>query len=710
MTEEKKSLNFIEQLIEEDLKNTTRKEDLRFRFPPEPNGYLHIGHTKAIGISFGLGLRYNAPVNLRFDDTNPAKEEQEYVDAIKKDISWLGYEWDKECYSSDYFDTLYQWTVQLIKEGKAYVDSQSAEAIADQKGTTTSPGTNSPDRDRPVEENLDLFERMKNGEFEEGSYVVRAKIDMADPNMLMRDPLMYRILKKKHHRTGDDWCIYPMYDWTHGESDYIEGVTHSLCSLEFKPHRKLYDWFLEQIAEEGKVVPKQTEFARLNLSYTIMSKRKLLRLVEEGVVSGWDDPRMPTISALRRRGYTPKSIRKFVETVGVAKRENVIDVSLLEFCVREDLNKVAPRVMAVLDPVKLIIDNYPDDQVELLDAENNPEDEKAGERQVPFSKELYIEREDFKEEAGSKYFRLTLGKEVRLKNAYIIKGESVVKNDEGDIIEIHCSYDPASRSGSGTEASKRNVKGTLHWVSIAQAIPAEIRVYDRLFLDEAPDGHKDKDYMEFLNPESLKVIKGFVEPHLRTAKPLDHFQFQRLGYFNVDQDSTPENLVFNKTVGLRDTWAKETPKQKKQEVSAKPKSTKPTSKPIDEIKKSGKKYTNLPDEKRLNLRATILELAKEVSYEEVRPLFGTAKKKIGSRIVALMTTGVILESNDLDLDADSKKFVLEALDDDNELLQLEAMIILKRYPDVVTQHTDRIIQIQQMTENKALKTMVQELL
>ncbi|TYP76911.1 glutamine--tRNA ligase/YqeY domain fusion protein [Aquimarina intermedia] len=710
MTEEKKSLNFIEQLIEEDLKNTTRKEDLRFRFPPEPNGYLHIGHTKAIGISFGLGLRYNAPVNLRFDDTNPAKEEQEYVDAIKKDIRWLGYEWDKECYSSDYFDTLYQWTVQLIKEGKAYVDSQSAEAIADQKGTTTSPGTNSPDRDRPVEENLDLFERMKNGEFEEGSYVVRAKIDMADPNMLMRDPLMYRILKKKHHRTGDDWCIYPMYDWTHGESDYIEGVTHSLCSLEFKPHRKLYDWFLEQIAEEGKVVPKQTEFARLNLSYTIMSKRKLLRLVEEGVVSGWDDPRMPTISALRRRGYTPKSIRKFVETVGVAKRENVIDVSLLEFCVREDLNKIAPRVMAVLDPVKLIIDSYPDDQVELLDAENNPEDEKAGERQVPFSKELYIEREDFKEEAGSKYFRLTLGKEVRLKNAYIIKGESVVKNDEGDIIEIHCSYDPASRSGSGTEASKRNVKGTLHWVSIAQAIPAEIRVYDRLFLDEAPDGHKDKDYMEFINPESLKVIKGFVEPHLRTAKPLDHFQFQRLGYFNVDQDSTPESLVFNKTVGLRDTWAKEAPKQKKQVVSAKPKSTKPTIKPIDEIKKSGKKYTNLPDEKRLNLRATILQLAKEVSYEEVLPLFGTAKKKIGSRIVALMTTGVVLECNNLDLDADSKKFVLEALNDDNELLQFEAMVILKRYPDVVSQHTDRMLQIQQETENQAIKTMVQELL
>ncbi|WP_378186074.1 glutamine--tRNA ligase/YqeY domain fusion protein [Aquimarina sp. W85] len=710
MTEEKKSLNFIEQLIEEDLKTNTRKEDLRFRFPPEPNGYLHIGHTKAIGISFGLGLRYNAPVNLRFDDTNPAKEEQEYVDAIKRDISWLGYQWDKECYSSDYFETLYQWTLKLIKEDKAYVDSQSAEAIAEQKGTTTSPGTNSPFRDRSISENLDLFERMKNGEFEEGAHVVRAKIDMADPNMLMRDPLMYRILKKNHHRTGDAWCIYPMYDWTHGESDYIEGVSHSLCSLEFKPHRKLYDWFLEQISEPGSIVPKQTEFARLNLSYTIMSKRKLLRLVEEGVVSGWDDPRMPTISALRRRGYTPKSIRKFVETVGVAKRENVIDVSLLEFCVREDLNKVAPRVMAVLDPVKLIIKNYPKEKVEYVDAENNPEDANAGEHQVPFSKYLYIEREDFKEDAGRKYFRLTLGKEVRLKNAYIIKGESVVKDSNGVITEIHCSYDPASKSGSGTEASKRNVKGTLHWVSIAHAIPAEVRVYDRLFLDEAPDNHKDQDFMEFLNPNSLQIIKGFVEPYLSTAKSLDHFQFQRLGYFNVDQDSTADSLIFNKTVGLRDTWAKVDHKQENVVKKLKPETTKPVVKPIEEIKKSGKKYTNLPEEKRLNLRSTILELAKQVSYEDVKPLFSTAKKKIGSRIVALLTTGVVIAEHKVKLDDEGKQFIVDALMDSNELLQFEALFILKNYPDIVKEQTTRVLEIQTTTDSSDVKELVSTLL
>ena len=408
--------------------------------------------------------------------------------AIKNDISWLGYQWDRECYSSDYFEQLYNWTIQLIKDGKAYVDSQSAEAIAEQKGTTTEPGQNSPFRNRSVEENLDLFKKMKEGVFDEGEHVVRAKIDMSDPNMLMRDPLMYRILKKSHHRTGDTWCIYPMYDWTHGESDYIENISHSLCSLEFKPHRKLYDWFLDQIYTDN-IRPKQREFARLNLSYTIMSKRKLLKLVEEGVVKGWDDPRMPTISGVRRRGYTPNSIRKFVETVGVAKRENVIDVSLLEFCVREDLNKIAPRVMAVLDPVKLVITNYPKGEEEWLEAENNPEDTSSGTRNVPFSGELYIEREDFKEDAGQKYFRLTLGKEVRLKNAYIIKGEEVIKDDSGKITEIRCTYDPKSKSGSGTEESKRNVKGTLHWVSVAHAVPAEVRIYDRLFSDEAPGGH-----------------------------------------------------------------------------------------------------------------------------------------------------------------------------------------------------------------------------
>ncbi|MDY0780616.1 glutamine--tRNA ligase/YqeY domain fusion protein [Tenacibaculum sp. IB213877] len=560
MSEEKKSLNFIEQIIEEDLANGMPKENLRFRFPPEPNGYLHIGHTKAIGISFGLGEKYNAPVNLRFDDTNPAKEEQEYVDAIKRDVAWLGYQWADERYSSDYFQQLYDWAVQLIKDGKAYVDSQSSEAMAQQKGTPTEPGVASPYRHRSVEENLDLFTRMKNGEFKEGEHVLRAKIDMASPNMLLRDPIMYRILHKPHHRTGTDWVIYPMYDWTHGESDYIEQVSHSLCSLEFKPHRDLYNWFRDNVYEysngEYPLVPKQREFSRLNLSYTVMSKRKLLKLVEEGIVSGWDDPRMPTISGLRRRGYTPAAIRSFIETVGVSKRENVIDVALLEFKIREDLNKTADRVMAVLDAVKLVITNYPEDKEEILIAENNPEDENSGSREVPFSRELYIERDDFKEEANKKYFRLTIGKEVRLKNAYIIKGESCVKDENGNITEIHCTYDPLSKSGSGTEESKRKVKGTIHWVSVKHAVKAEVRVYDRLFSDEAPDAHKDKDFMEFLNPNSLEVINAFVEPSLQTAKVGDRFQFQRLGYFNVDDDATPEKLVFNKTVGLRDTWAK----------------------------------------------------------------------------------------------------------------------------------------------------------
>ncbi|MGG8496125.1 glutamine--tRNA ligase/YqeY domain fusion protein [Tenacibaculum sp. TC6] len=560
MSEEKKSLNFIEQIIEEDLANGMPKENLRFRFPPEPNGYLHIGHTKAIGISFGLGEQYNAPVNLRFDDTNPAKEEQEYVDAIKRDVSWLGYTWANECYSSDYFQQLYDWAVLLIKDGKAYVDSQTSEEMAKQKGTPTEPGVAGPYRDRSVEENLELFTQMKNGEFEEGTHVLRAKIDMASPNMLMRDPIMYRILKKPHHRTGNDWVIYPMYDWTHGESDYIEQISHSLCSLEFKPHRELYNWFRDTVFSYSEnqypLQPKQREFSRLNLSYTVMSKRKLMKLVEEKIVSGWDDPRMPTISGLRRRGYTPASIRSFIETVGVSKRENVIDVALLEFKIREDLNKTANRVMAVLNPVKLVITNYPEDKEEFLIAENNPEDENSGTREVPFSRELYIEQEDFKEEANKKFFRLSIGNEVRLKNAYIIKAESCVKDSEGNIIEIHCTYDPLSRSGSGTEESKRRVKGTLHWVSTKHAVEAEVRVYDRLFLDEAPDSHKDKDFMEFLNPNSLQIIKAFVEPSLQSSKIGDGFQFQRLGYFNVDNDSTPEKLVFNKTVGLRDTWAK----------------------------------------------------------------------------------------------------------------------------------------------------------
>jgi len=556
MSTEERSLNFIEQIIEEDLGNGLATDKLRFRFPPEPNGYLHVGHASAICLNFGLGQRYNAPVNLRFDDTNPAKEEQEYVDAIKKDVEWLGYQWAEERYASDYFQELYDWAIQFIKNGKAYIDSQSSEDMAKQKGTPSQPGTNSPFRNRSVEENLDLFERMKNGEFQEGTYVLRAKIDMTSNNMLMRDPIMYRILHKHHHRTGDAWKIYPMYDWAHGESDYIETISHSFCTLEFLMHRELYDWFLDQIYTDGRVRPKQREFARRNLSHTVVSKRKLLQLVQENHVNGWDDPRMSTISGMRRRGYTPASIVNFAETIGIAKRTNLIDVSLLEFCVREDLNKIAPRVMAVLDPVKLIITNYPEGKEEWLEAENNPEDESAGSREVPFSRELYIEREDFMENANNKYFRLTLGKEVRLKNAYIIKGESLVKDAEGNITEIHCTYDTDSKSGSGSEASLRKIKGTIHWVSILHAVEAEVRIYDRLFTSEAPDSDKDVDFKEFINPKSLQVIKGYLEPSLKSAEAGERYQFQRLGYFCVDPDSNAERIVFNKTVGLRDTWAK----------------------------------------------------------------------------------------------------------------------------------------------------------
>ena len=556
MSTEEKSLNFIEQIIEEDLKNGLSKDKLRFRFPPEPNGYLHVGHASAICLNFGLGNDYNAPVNLRFDDTNPSKEEQEFVDAIKRDVEWLGFKWDKECYASDYFKQLYDWAVELIKKDKAYVDSISAEEMATLKGTPTQKGTDSPYRNRSIEENLDLFERMKNGEFEKGTHVLRAKISMGATNMLMRDPIIYRIMHAHHHRTGNDWCIYPMYDWAHGESDYLEQVSHSFCTLEFLPHRELYDWFLNQIYDESKVRPKQREFARRNLSHTVVSKRKLAQLVEEKHVTGWDDPRMSTISGMRRRGITAAAIRKFADTIGIAKRDNLIDVSLLDFCIREDLNKVAPRVMAVLNPVKLIITNYPEGQEEWLEAENNPEDEVMTYRQLPFSRELYIEREDFQEEAHKKFFRLTLGTEVRLKNAYFIKGESVVKDANGNITEIHCTYDVDTKSGSGTEASQRKVKGTIHWVSVKHAVEAEVRVYDRLFIHENPDGNKDVDFKEFINPNSLEVITGYVEPSLQNAKEFDHFQFQRLGYFCVDRDSSPEKLVFNKTVGLRDTWSK----------------------------------------------------------------------------------------------------------------------------------------------------------
>ena len=664
MSEEKKSLNFLEQIIEEDLANGMSKNNLRFRFPPEPNGYLHIGHTKAIGISFGLGLKYNAPVNLRFDDTNPAKEEQEYVDAIKEDISWLGYKWANELYSSDYFQQLYDWAVQMIKDNKAYVDSQSSEAMAEQKGTPTQPGIDGPYRNRSVEENLDLFERMKNGEFPEGTHVLRAKIDMTHTNMLMRDPIMYRILHKHHHRTGNDWCIYPMYDWTHGESDYIEQISHSLCSLEFKPHRELYDWFKEQVYDYSKntypLLPKQREFARLNLSYTIMSKRKLLKLVQDKVVAGWDDPRMPTISGLRRRGYTPNSIKHFIERVGVAKRDNVIDVSLLEFCVREDLNKSAPRVMAVLDPIKLIITNYPKGKEEWLDAENNQEDESAGYRKIPFSRELFIDKDDFKEEASNKFFRLKLGGEVRLKNAYIIKAEKVIKDANGDISEIHCIY---------SEDTSKKVKGTLHWVSIKHSIQAEVREYDRLFMDEAPDSHEDKDFMDFLNPNSLNIINAFVEPSLKDAKRGDQFQFQRIGYFNVDNDSTLDHLVFNKTVGLRDSWEKKKPQEKQPQKQ--PQNNQPKRKAIDVIQQLGKKYTNLPLEKQLKVKTELLNLAKDVSYEELEPLFATATKKVGTRIAVMIALRVLLQQGLKRNDA-INDYIDKALNDSNDILVNEA--------------------------------------
>jgi len=549
------SLNFIEQIIEEDLKNGFPKEKLKFRFPPEPNGYLHIGHASSINLNFGLGRRYDAPVNLRFDDTNPMKEEMEFVESIKRDVEWLGFKWEKECYASDYFQQLYDWAVELIKQGGAYVDSQTSAEIAEQKGTPKEAGKASPFRDRTVDKNLKLFEAMKNGETEEGAHVLRAKIDMASGNMLMRDPVMYRELHKAHHRTGTDWKIYPLYDWAHGQSDFIEQVSHSFCTLEFLPHRELYNWFADKVAGKNEIKPKQREFARRNLSHTIVSKRKLAHLVEKNVVESWDDPRMPTISGLRRRGYSPASVRKFAESIGVGKRENIIDMSHLEFCAREDLNKTSPRVMGVLDPVKVIITNYEEDE-EWLEAENNPEDESAGSREVPFSKEIYIEKADFREQANRKFFRLKLGKEVRLKNAYIIKANDVVKDENGEVQEIHCTYDPRSKSGSGTEESQRKVKGTLHWVSTKHAVPAKVHLYDRLFTVEDPTADKEKDFMEFLNPDSLETITAQVEPSLKDLKELDRVQFQRKGYFCVDRNSKSEDLIFNQTVTLRDSWSK----------------------------------------------------------------------------------------------------------------------------------------------------------
>lgn len=544
--------NFLEEIIEEDIRTGKHGGRVLTRFPPEPNGYLHIGHAKSICLNFGLAQKYGGKTNLRFDDTNPVKEDTEYVNSIKEDIRWLGFEWANEFYASDYFEQLYEWAELLIKKGLAYVDDQSQEEIRINRGTVTQPGKESPWRNRSVDENLDLFRRMRAGEFKDGEKVLRAKIDMAHPNMLMRDPIMYRIIHAEHHRTGNKWCIYPMYDYAHGQSDSIEKITHSICTLEFDVHRPLYDWFIEQL----DIFPsKQYEFARLNLSYTVMSKRKLLELVKEKIVMGWDDPRMPTICGLRRRGYTPEAIRYFADKVGVAKRDNVIDLSLLEFCIREDLNKRAERRMAVLNPLKVVITNYPEGQVEELVAINNPEDESAGKRGVPFSREIYIERDDFMENPPKKFFRLAPGQEVRLRYAYFVKCEEVIKDAQGNVVELHCTYDPASRGGNSPDG--RKVQGTIHWVSIPHAIKAEIRLFDRLFSKPDPENVPEgQDWKSTLNPESLTVIEGYLEPSLKHVKHLDKFQFERLGYFCVDYDSTPEHLVFNRTVTLKDTWAK----------------------------------------------------------------------------------------------------------------------------------------------------------
>ncbi len=553
---EKKGLNFVEQIVYDDLKAGKNGGRLNTRFPPEPNGYLHIGHAKAICMDFGVAEKFGGTCNLRFDDTNPVKEDVEYVDAIRDDIHWLGFDWgDREYYASDYFPKLYDLAIRLIKEGKAYVDDQTSEQIAAQKGTPTTPGQESPYRNRSVEENLDLFQRMNAGEFDEGSRVLRAKLDMASDNMHFRDPIMYRIIKTPHHRTGTKWKVYPMYDFAHGQSDYFEGVTHSICTLEFVPHRPLYDRFIDEIADES-YRPRQIEFNRLNLTYTVMSKRKLLALVKEGLVNGWDDPRMPTVCGLRRRGFTPAAVRNFINTIGYTKYEALNSVSLLEHAVRDDLNKIATRAMAVINPVKVVITNYPEGQVETVQMDNNPEQEDAGTHSMPFSREIYIERDDFMEEPPKKFFRLAPGKEVRLKGAYIIKCENVVKDADGNITQIECTYDPESHSGAPGAA--RKVKGTLHWVSAAHAVDAEVRLYDRLFNVENPAAETERDFREMLNPDSLKVVTGVkVEPFIaENAKRGTKFQFQRIGYFTPDYDSTPEHLVFNRTIQLKDTWEK----------------------------------------------------------------------------------------------------------------------------------------------------------
>ncbi len=552
----KPSLNFIEQMIEKEIAEAKHEGRVHTRFPPEPNGYLHIGHAKSICLNFGLAQKYNGICNLRFDDTNPVKEDVEYVDSIMEDIKWLGFDWgDNLYYASDNFEQLYQWAIKLIKDGKAYIDDQSAEEISAQRGNPSKPGTESPFRNRSIEENLDLFQRMRAGEYEDGARVLRAKVGMDSPNMQLRDPAMYRIKHAHHHRTGDDWCIYPMYDFAHGQSDYLEKITNSICTLEFEVHRPLYEWYLDQIIDTD-YRPVQTEFARLNITYTVLSKRKLLQLVEEGLVNGWDDPRMPTISGFRRRGFTPDSIRNFCEKIGIAKRDNVIDYALLEHSIREDLNKKANRVMAVLDPLKVVLTNYPEGETELLDVINNPEDETAGSRSVPFSREVYIERSDFMEDAPRKFFRLAPDREVRLRNGYFIKCNEVIKDNDGNVIELRCTYDPETKSGSATV--QRKVKGTIHWVSVEHAIEAEVRLYDRLFLTETPDvAEEGKDFKSNMNPDSLKVITAYVEPYLKEAKAEDKFQFLRTGYFCMDKDSSSEKLVFNRTVAMRDSWAKQ---------------------------------------------------------------------------------------------------------------------------------------------------------
>ena len=555
-TEEKKPLNCVQQIVADDLKAGKNGGRLNTRFPPEPNGYLHIGHAKAICMDFGVAEMFGGTCNLRFDDTNPTKEDVEYVESIKEDIKWLGYDWgDRLYYASDYFPKLYDLAIRLIKEGKAYVDDQTSEQIAAQKGTPTTPGTESPYRNRTPEENLDLFQRMNAGEFEEGACVLRAKIDMASSNMHFRDPIMYRIIKHPHHRTGTTWKVYPMYDFAHGQSDYFEGVTHSICTLEFVPHRPLYDYFIDELADET-YRPRQIEFNRLNLTYTLMSKRKLLQLVKEGLVAGWDDPRMPTICGLRRRGYTPESIKNFIDAIGYTKYEALNDISLLEHSIREDLNKRANRVSAVINPVKVVITNYPEDKVEMVTVDNNPEDSQAGSHEMPFSREIYIERDDFMENPPKKYFRMTPDKEVRLKAAYILKCTGCKKDAEGNVEEIYCEYDPDTKSGM--PGSMRKVKGTLHWVSAKHCKKATVRLYDRLFMVENPSAETEKDFRELLNPESLKTVSAFVEPYLAgTAKVGDKYQFQRIGYFCVDSYSTADNLIFNRTIGLKDSWAKE---------------------------------------------------------------------------------------------------------------------------------------------------------